>query len=172
MCGMVVRRHQPRHGMRTSYPSIQYSSKPVYVGYTGSLPNAHGPQTGARLRVLERHQDMITGLSWLPDGTGFVSGCLDHQIIIWASFYNPFIFFAHRYATYRMPKENCAMPGRGHQVVLNASLLHQMQHVWWLRHTYMNTCVRRTAPLHQLMQIVKAVEYSLRKLPHIFSSTI
>jgi WD40 repeat protein len=29
------------------------------------------------------HQDAVSSLSWLPDGSGFISGGLDRKIIIW-----------------------------------------------------------------------------------------
>ncbi|KAI0672732.1 WD40 repeat-like protein [Trametes maxima] len=40
-------------------------------------------RTGLRVRTLEQHTDVVTALSWLPDGSGFISGGLDRKIILW-----------------------------------------------------------------------------------------
>ncbi|KAF5330927.1 hypothetical protein D9619_005384 [Psilocybe cf. subviscida] len=40
-------------------------------------------KTGVCTRTVEEHQDTITAICWLPDGTGFVTGALDRKIIIW-----------------------------------------------------------------------------------------
>lgn len=40
-------------------------------------------QTGASIRVLDAHLDVVTALAWLPDGSGFISGGLDRKIILW-----------------------------------------------------------------------------------------
>jgi len=40
-------------------------------------------KTGTCLRTLDEHTETITALSWLPDGSGFISGALDRKIIQW-----------------------------------------------------------------------------------------
>ncbi|EKM55055.1 uncharacterized protein PHACADRAFT_94848 [Phanerochaete carnosa HHB-10118-sp] len=40
-------------------------------------------RTGALIRVLDAHFDVVTALAWLPDGSGFISGGLDRRIILW-----------------------------------------------------------------------------------------
>ncbi|KZT09725.1 WD40 repeat-like protein [Laetiporus sulphureus 93-53] len=40
-------------------------------------------QTGVCIRSLSAHQDVVTALAWLPDGSGFFSGGLDRKIILW-----------------------------------------------------------------------------------------
>ncbi|KDR73582.1 hypothetical protein GALMADRAFT_620676 [Galerina marginata CBS 339.88] len=40
-------------------------------------------KTGACIRTLDKHTETVTAISWLPDGTGFISGGLDRKIIIW-----------------------------------------------------------------------------------------
>ncbi|GJE96447.1 WD40 repeat domain-containing protein [Phanerochaete sordida] len=40
-------------------------------------------RTGALIRVLDAHFDVVTALAWLPDGSGFISGGLDRKIILW-----------------------------------------------------------------------------------------
>lgn len=40
-------------------------------------------QSGAKIRTLEQHTDVVTALTWLPDGSGFISGGLDRKIILW-----------------------------------------------------------------------------------------
>ncbi|TRM62529.1 WD40-repeat-containing domain protein [Schizophyllum amplum] len=40
-------------------------------------------RTGLCIRLLEEHSETVTSLEWLPDGSGFVSGGLDRQIIRW-----------------------------------------------------------------------------------------
>ncbi|PSR81506.1 hypothetical protein PHLCEN_2v6364 [Hermanssonia centrifuga] len=40
-------------------------------------------RTGLCIRALEAHTDVVTALSWLPDGSGFISGGLDRKIILW-----------------------------------------------------------------------------------------
>ncbi|KAI0748620.1 WD40 repeat-like protein [Daedaleopsis nitida] len=40
-------------------------------------------RTGACMRVLDQHTDVVTALAWLPDGSGFISGGLDRKIILW-----------------------------------------------------------------------------------------
>ncbi|KAF9558038.1 WD40 repeat-like protein [Agrocybe pediades] len=42
-------------------------------------------KTGTCIRTLEEHSDTVTAISWLPDGTGFISGGLDRRVIIWDS---------------------------------------------------------------------------------------
>ncbi|KAF9014052.1 WD40 repeat-like protein [Cyathus striatus] len=42
-------------------------------------------QTGVCIRMLEEHTETVTALSWLPDGSGFISGGLDRKIIHWDS---------------------------------------------------------------------------------------
>ncbi|KAH9928530.1 WD40 repeat-like protein [Epithele typhae] len=43
----------------------------------------YNARTGVCMRVLEAHDDVVTALSWLPDGSGFISGGLDRKIILW-----------------------------------------------------------------------------------------
>jgi len=38
---------------------------------------------GVCIRTLDDHTDLVTAISWLPDGSGFISGSLDRKIIIW-----------------------------------------------------------------------------------------
>ncbi|KIK59591.1 hypothetical protein GYMLUDRAFT_169351 [Collybiopsis luxurians FD-317 M1] len=40
-------------------------------------------KTGTLLRSMEEHTETVTALSWLPDGSGFISGALDRKIIQW-----------------------------------------------------------------------------------------
>ncbi|KAF9059529.1 WD40 repeat-like protein [Rhodocollybia butyracea] len=40
-------------------------------------------KTGSCLRTMEDHTETVTALSWLPDGSGFISGALDRRIIQW-----------------------------------------------------------------------------------------
>ena len=40
-------------------------------------------QTGACLQTLSVHSDHVTSLAWLPDNSGFISGGLDREIILW-----------------------------------------------------------------------------------------
>ncbi|PPQ68153.1 hypothetical protein CVT25_014079 [Psilocybe cyanescens] len=40
-------------------------------------------KTGVCIRTLEEHTETVTAISWLPDGTGFISGGLDRKIVIW-----------------------------------------------------------------------------------------
>ena len=40
-------------------------------------------QTGACIRTLDEHTETVTAISWLPDGTGFITGALDRKVIIW-----------------------------------------------------------------------------------------
>ena len=42
-------------------------------------------KTGVCIRTLEDHTETVTAISWLPDGSGFISGGLDRKIIIWVS---------------------------------------------------------------------------------------
>ena len=42
-------------------------------------------KTGVCIRTLEDHTEPVTAISWLPDGSGFISGGLDRKIIIWVS---------------------------------------------------------------------------------------
>jgi len=39
-------------------------------------------KTGVCIRTLEDHTEPVTALSWLPDGSGFISGSLDRKIIV------------------------------------------------------------------------------------------
>ncbi|GLB34733.1 putative WD40 repeat-like protein [Lyophyllum shimeji] len=40
-------------------------------------------KTGLCIRTLEQHSETVTALAWLPDGSGFISGGLDRNIIHW-----------------------------------------------------------------------------------------
>ncbi|KAL1755957.1 WD40-repeat-containing domain protein [Schizophyllum commune] len=40
-------------------------------------------RTGLCIRMLDKHTETVTSLEWLPDGSGFLSGGLDRQIIRW-----------------------------------------------------------------------------------------
>ncbi|KAG6909629.1 hypothetical protein DXG01_016411 [Tephrocybe rancida] len=40
-------------------------------------------KTGICTRTLELHKETVTALAWLPDGSGFISGGLDRNIIHW-----------------------------------------------------------------------------------------
>ncbi|KAF8965302.1 WD40 repeat-like protein [Flammula alnicola] len=40
-------------------------------------------KTGVCIRTLDDHTETVTAISWLPDGTGFISGGLDRRIIVW-----------------------------------------------------------------------------------------
>jgi WD40 repeat protein len=42
-------------------------------------------KTGVCTRTLDFHTEAVTAISWLPDGSGFISGSLDRKIIIWVS---------------------------------------------------------------------------------------
>ena len=39
-------------------------------------------KTGVCIRTLDDHAEPVTAISWLPDGSGFISGSLDGKIII------------------------------------------------------------------------------------------
>lgn len=41
------------------------------------------PKTGECIRELNAHEDMVSALEWLPDGTGFLSGGMDRKILLW-----------------------------------------------------------------------------------------
>ncbi|KAJ3812428.1 WD40 repeat-like protein [Lentinula aff. lateritia] len=40
-------------------------------------------KTGSCIRTMDEHTETVTALSWLPDGSGFISGALDRKIIQW-----------------------------------------------------------------------------------------
>ncbi|KAF5327280.1 hypothetical protein D9619_004035 [Psilocybe cf. subviscida] len=40
-------------------------------------------ETGSCIRILEEHEETVTSICWLPDGTGFVTGSLDRKVIVW-----------------------------------------------------------------------------------------
>ncbi|KAF9052998.1 WD40 repeat-like protein [Panaeolus papilionaceus] len=40
-------------------------------------------KNGQLMDTLDRHSETVTAISWLPDGSGFISGGLDRKIIIW-----------------------------------------------------------------------------------------
>ncbi|KAG6889821.1 hypothetical protein C0995_014298 [Termitomyces sp. Mi166 len=40
-------------------------------------------KTGLCTKTLEVHKETVTALAWLPDGTGFISGGLDRNIVHW-----------------------------------------------------------------------------------------
>ncbi|KAI0819085.1 WD40 repeat-like protein [Irpex lacteus] len=40
-------------------------------------------RTGSCIRTLDSHQDVVSAMVWLPDGSGFISGGLDRKIILW-----------------------------------------------------------------------------------------
>ena len=43
------------------------------------------------MRVLDQHEDVVTALAWLPNGSGFISGGLDRKIMLWVRhFPSPF----------------------------------------------------------------------------------
>jgi WD40 repeat protein len=46
------------------------------------LWNVHDGQC---LKVLDDHTETVTALTWLPDGSGFISSALDRHIIEWVS---------------------------------------------------------------------------------------
>jgi len=37
------------------------------------------------METLTEHDETVTALAWLPDGSGFISGALDGKIIHWVS---------------------------------------------------------------------------------------
>lgn len=45
------------------------------------------------MHVLDGHEEVVTGLAWLPDGIGFISAGLDRKIILWVC---PFPFSIKR----------------------------------------------------------------------------
>ncbi len=45
------------------------------------------------MHVLDVHEEVVTGLAWLPDGMGFISAGLDRKIILWVSLFRPELFF-------------------------------------------------------------------------------
>ncbi|OCH88195.1 WD40 repeat-like protein [Obba rivulosa] len=45
--------------------------------------NLWNTRTGVCMKTLDEHSDVVTALAWLPDGSGFISGGLDRQIILW-----------------------------------------------------------------------------------------
>lgn len=73
------------------YSSHQFRERNQDVEYTGTSFQAFPLlrpdcllQTGVCIRVLDsQHQEIVTALSWLPDGSGFISGGLDRKIILW-----------------------------------------------------------------------------------------
>lgn len=50
-------------------------------------------QTGVCMHVLDVHDDVVTGLAWLPDGMGFISAGLDRKIILWVIWFPGTWFF-------------------------------------------------------------------------------
>ncbi|EGO21068.1 hypothetical protein SERLADRAFT_475747 [Serpula lacrymans var. lacrymans S7.9] len=40
-------------------------------------------RSGICLRTLDAHSETVSALTWLPDGSGFISGGLDRKIILW-----------------------------------------------------------------------------------------
>ncbi|PPQ72113.1 hypothetical protein CVT24_002424 [Panaeolus cyanescens] len=40
-------------------------------------------KNGHLIDTLDKHSETVTAISWLPDGSGFISGGLDRRIIIW-----------------------------------------------------------------------------------------
>lgn len=48
-----------------------------------------GIQTGSCIRTMDEHTETVTALSWLPDGSGFISGALDRKIIQWVGLLLP-----------------------------------------------------------------------------------
>ncbi|EGN95548.1 hypothetical protein SERLA73DRAFT_186621 [Serpula lacrymans var. lacrymans S7.3] len=40
-------------------------------------------KSGICLRTLDAHSETVSALTWLPDGSGFISGGLDRKIILW-----------------------------------------------------------------------------------------
>ncbi|EMD38068.1 hypothetical protein CERSUDRAFT_152691 [Gelatoporia subvermispora B] len=82
-----VREYSPQHILRDHpYPvgcvawslddSILLTSAEHYI-------NMWNARTGVCLKILDEHKDVVTALAWLPDGSGFISGGLDRQIILW-----------------------------------------------------------------------------------------
>ena len=50
------------------------------------------PKTGVCINTLDEHTDTVTAISWLPDGSGFISGGLDGKVIHWVrgtTFFSP-----------------------------------------------------------------------------------
>lgn len=40
------------------------------------------PQTGQRHHIPSAHEYMIGSASWLPDGKSFITGAMDHKIVV------------------------------------------------------------------------------------------
>ncbi|KAG6880248.1 hypothetical protein C0992_001816 [Termitomyces sp. T32_za158] len=55
----------------------------VLLTSTENLIKMWNAKTGVCTKTLETHKETVTALAWLPDGTGFISGGLDRNIIHW-----------------------------------------------------------------------------------------
>lgn len=63
------------------------------------------------MKVLDVHKDTVTALSWLPDGSGFISGGLDQMIILWVSSCPKFLGQSGLKLVFRMPMASNVNPG-------------------------------------------------------------
>lgn len=50
-----------------------------------SLSLTSALQTGVCFRELKGHEETVSALEWLPDRSGFMSGGMDHKILLWVS---------------------------------------------------------------------------------------
>jgi len=55
----------------------------ILLTSTEHLIKLWNAETGVCIRTLDDHTEPVTAISWLPDGSGFISGSLDQNIIIW-----------------------------------------------------------------------------------------
>ena len=53
-----------------------------------ALLNLNAVQTGQCMHDLRKgHSDTVTALRWFPDGSKFISGSMDKNIMVWVGFY-------------------------------------------------------------------------------------
>jgi len=67
-------------------------------------------KTGACMRTLEEHSETVTAISWLPDGSGFISGGLDRKVIIWVSRVNVPHFPLHWQSRFLLKEQPSFLP--------------------------------------------------------------
>ncbi|KAG5338183.1 hypothetical protein C0989_008032 [Termitomyces sp. Mn162] len=55
----------------------------MLLSSTENLIKLWNAKTGVCTKTLDIHRETVTALAWLPDGTGFISGGLDRNIVLW-----------------------------------------------------------------------------------------
>ncbi|KAG1855500.1 WD40-repeat-containing domain protein [Suillus tomentosus] len=77
--GRIAEFDHPYHLMCLAW-SLDYS---ILSTSTENLILLWNTKTGALMKTLENHAEIVSDLVWLPDGSGFMSGSLDRKIILW-----------------------------------------------------------------------------------------